>query len=304
MARILVTGSRGTLGKLLVGELTRRGHEVWGVDLQHAAGDRYFRADVGNFRELEKVFEWSYDYVYHMAAEFGRNNGEDHYETLWRTNAIGTRHILEWQRRRGFKLIFASSSEIYGETDLPFLTEDAPDIFPLRQPNDYAITKWVNELQIQNAAARWGTESVRVRLFNAYGPGELYHAYRSVVCLFCYNALRGRAWQVFENYHRVFMYVDDLIPTLANVADRFRAGVVVNIGGREYRSVRALSDLVLKATGADPALAQYVAEDKHNVRNKAPTIALAESWLGHDPKVPLEEGIPRTLEWMRREYGF
>ena len=115
MGKILVTGSKGTLGRSLVRELRQRGHEVWGCDLQHQADQQYYRADVAKYRQLERVFEQSYDYVYHLAAEFGRINGEEYYETLWQTNVIGTRNVLELQRVHGFKLIFASSSEIYGD---------------------------------------------------------------------------------------------------------------------------------------------------------------------------------------------
>ena len=212
MARVLVTGSRGTLGQPLAAELTRRGHEVWRLDLMHSGEERYFRADVSDFRQMERVFSQPFDYVYHLAAEFGRLNGEEYYEQLWRTNVIGTRNVLEWQRRAGFKLVFASSSEIYGETHEDRLDEELPLRRQLMQPNDYAMTKWVNELQIMNFAARFDLPVVRLRLFNAYGPGEYYHPYRSVVCLFCYRALRGLTYQVFEGYHRVFMYVDDLHP--------------------------------------------------------------------------------------------
>ena len=126
VAKILVTGSRGTLGRPLTVELQRRGHEVWGLDLFHAGAERFFRADVGEFRQLEKVFAEEFDFVYHLAAEFGRLNGEEYYEQLWRTNVVGTRNILEWQRRAKFRLIFASSSEIYGESHQEWLDEELP----------------------------------------------------------------------------------------------------------------------------------------------------------------------------------
>lgn len=303
MARILVTGCRGTLGRPLSAELARRGHEVWGLDLMHDSGDRYFRADIRDFRQLERVFDRQFEFVFHLAAEFGRLNGEEYYEQLWQTNVIGTRNILEWQRRAGFKLVFASSSEIYGEIRQDVLDEDLPLRATLHQTNDYAISKWVNELQIMNFIARYGVPVVRLRFFNAYGPGEYYHPYRSVVCVFCYRALHGLPYQVYEGYHRVFMYVDDLIKTVATVAERFIPGRVYNIGGTEYRSVHELSDLILRLTGADPGIVEYLPEDRHNIVNKKPAIELAKKELGHDPRVLLEEGIPRTLEWMRQVYG-
>src|SRR6476659_6861138 len=103
MAKMLIAGVTGTLGRPLKLKLEEKGHDVWGVDLQHQPDQKYYRADVANYRQLERVFEQEYDFVYHLAAEFGRINGEEYYDTLWETNVIGTRNVLELQRRLGFK---------------------------------------------------------------------------------------------------------------------------------------------------------------------------------------------------------
>jgi dTDP-glucose 4,6-dehydratase len=306
MSTILVTGSLGTLGRPLVRELRARGHSVHGCDLRHDSDPQFTRADISEHRQLRRVMEAGpFDYVFHLAAEFGRHNGEEYFEQLWRSNVIGTRNVLELQRDLGYRVVFTSSSEVYGEAPDEWLDEGVMDRQMVVQQNDYAITKWVNEVQCLNFAARYQTPIMRVRLFNAYGPGEFYHNYRSVVCLFCYRALHGIPFDVYEGYHRVFQYVDDLIPSLANCADpeRFGPGGVVNIGGREYRSVEELAHLILAETGASESLITYWAEDRHNRVNKRPNIFLAEEWLGHDPTTTLEEGIPKTIAWMREVYG-
>jgi dTDP-glucose 4,6-dehydratase len=303
MARILVTGSEGTLGRPLVGELRRRGHDVWGCDLQHQADPQYIRANVAEYRQLERVFERPFDYVYHLAAEFGRINGEEYFETLWKTNVLGTRNVLELQRLKRFRLIFASSSEIYGDRHEETLTESIPLHRSIIQHNDYATTKWVNEIQIMNFERRFGTECMRLRFFNAYGPGEYYHAYRSVVCLFAYRALHDIPYQVYEGYHRVFMYIDDFLPTLASACEHFTAGEVYNIGGSEFRSVHELSDLILRYCGKTDKLVEYLPEDRHNVQNKRPDISKAMKTFGHNPKTTLEEGVPKTIDWMKHVYG-
>ncbi len=303
MSKILVTGSHGTLGKPLVRELRRRGHQVWGCDLQHQAEEEYIRADVSSYRQLERVFQQDYDYVYHLAAEFGRINGEEYYDTLWQTNVIGTRNILEWQRSKKFKLIFASSSEIYGDIHADILAEEIPLQGSVIQQNDYAVTKWVNEIQCMNFEKRFGSPIVRLRFFNAYGPGEYYHSYRSVVCLFCYRALHDLPYTVYQDYHRVFMYIDDFIPTLANVVDNFVPGEVYNIGGCEYRSVEELSRIILNYLNLTDSLVAYLPKDKHNVQNKRPDISKARKAFGHNPHITLEEGVVRTLEWMRSVYA-
>jgi dTDP-glucose 4,6-dehydratase len=86
-------------------------------------------------------------------------------------------------------MIFFGSAEVYGDYD-GVMREDVMDRVPIKQMNDYAISKWVNELQILNSAAMFGTESVRVRLFNVYGPGEHYTPYRGWIPKFIYKALR------------------------------------------------------------------------------------------------------------------
>lgn len=302
--RILITGHLGTLGRPLMVELRRRGHDVFGADLRHDPDPQTMRCDVGDYRQVARVIEWAEpEVVYHLAAEFGRLNGEEYYEQAWRTNVIGTRHVLEVQRLLGFRLVFASSSEVYGEGFGVALSEGLTDRHPLRHLNDYATTKWVNEVQVRNFEDRHGTEIMRLRFFNAYGPGEFYHDYRSVVCLFCYRALHGLPYQVFEGYHRVFMYMTDFIPTLANAAERFQAGAVYNIGGEEYRAVQDVSDLIIQHLGRGEDLVTYLPKDTHNVTNKRPDISGAARHLGHVNRVTLEEGIPATLEWMERVYA-
>jgi len=303
MSTILVTGSNGTLGRRLVTRLEAEGHEVWGLDISHGPEERHIRADVGSYRQLARVFDQDYDLVYHLAAEFGRQNGEDYYDALWQTNVIGTRNILEFQVKKGFRLIFTSSSEIYGDVRADWLDEDLPLRQTIIQHNDYALTKWVNEVQIMNFEKRYGVPIMRLRLFNAYGPGEYYHKYRSVVCLFVYHALHGLPYTVFQGYHRVFMYVDDLVPTMARAVTAFKPGQVYNVGGREYRSVEELSEIVLAATGARPSLVQFETLDAHNTVNKRPDISRAARDLGHDPKISLEQGVPLTVAWMREVYS-
>lgn len=306
MARILVIGSSGTIGRPLTAELTKGGHDVYTSDLRHSSSERHTRCEIANFRQVQFLLDRNFDYVYNLAAEFGRKNGEDYYEQLWQTNVIGMKNILRLQSSKRFRLIHFSSSEIYGEPRLPegaLLDEDLPNRMPLRQRNDYAISKWVNEQQIRNAIERDNVESLIVRLFNAYGPGEHYTPYRSVVCLFIYRALAGLPYDVYLNYKRVFMYVDDAVRTLANIPDRFKPGEVYNIGGEEYVEVKQVSDMILKYLGKDDKLVRYLTEDKHNVVSKRPDITKARKDLGHSLQIRLNEGIPRTIEWMKSIYG-
>ncbi len=263
----------------------------------------YARCDVGEFRQIERVFDHCgpFDYVYHCAAEFGRWNGEDFYEQLWRTNAVGTKNIIRLQERLRFRLIHFSSSEVYG--DWPeLMVETVMDEYEIKQMNDYAMTKWVNEMQIRNSATQYQTESVIVRLFNTYGPGEYYSPYRSVNCRFLFCALNGLPWTVFRGHSRTSTYLADTVSTLCNIAENFKPGEAYNIGGNKSHTIEELSDVILKVTGADPGLVQYRDSEILTTKDKRMDVSKAVRDLGHRDTYSLEEGVRLTAEWMRRVY--
>jgi len=313
--RILVTGGRGTLGRGLVQELQARGHSVFSIDIAHGVEEAgfslrtdethpsYARCDLGEYRQLERIFErfGPFQCVYHTAAEFGRWNGEDFYEQLWRTNVVGTKNVIRLQEKLKFRLVHFSSSEVYGDwPDL--MVERVMDEYEVRQLNDYAMTKWVNEMQVRNSATQHGTESVVVRIFNTYGPGEYYSPYRSVNCRFMYCALKKIPWMVYRGYGRTSTYLADSVRTLGNIVDNFKPAEVYNIGGDQYHTIEELSDLTLKVTEADAGLVVYRDAEILTTRNKRVDVSKAVRDLDHRTTVSLEEGMRRTVAWMREIY--
>jgi dTDP-glucose 4,6-dehydratase len=317
MAKILITGSKGVIGSWLVKMLASQGHKIFGIDLIHAPGEigwehemslgdfNYARCDVADFRQLERVFEkvGPFDFVYHTAAEFGRWNGEDYYEQLWRTNVIGTKNIIRLQEKLGFKLIHFSSSEVYGDYD-EIMKESVMDEIEIKQLNDYAMSKWVNEMQIRNSAIQYNTQTVIVRLFNTYGPGEWYHPYRSVNCKFCYHALKGLPIVVYRNHYRTSTYLEDTCRTLSNIINNFKPGEVYNIGGLEYHDIESLANIIWDYTGADRKLIHYKDSEILTTKSKKVDVSKAVKDLDHKLTVPLKEGIKKTIDWMREYYKF
>ena len=300
--KILVTGGRGTIGRPLVSRLEEDDHEVWVCDLVQDSSGRYLRCDVGEYRQIERVIERiKPEFVYHLAAEFGRRNGEDFYETMWRTNAIGTKNVLRLQERRGFRMVFASSSEIYGEYG-GLMSESVPDRVPIQQLNDYAISKWANELQVRNSAMRFGTETVCVRIFNTYGPGEFYSLYRSVACIFVYHAMHQIPYEVYVNHKRSSTYIDDTVAALRAAVDHFKPGETYNICGDECHSIKRLSDLVIKETGAPKSLARYRKVEAFNTLVKRGDNRNTKRDLKWEPQVQLGDGVRRTVDWQREIY--
>ena len=152
--RILVTGGSGFIGTNLCNELRSRGHEVLAVDLLHHEGEAdlysdsysdYVRGDVRNYRQMERIFDDNdkFDYVYHLAAEYGRWNGEGYYENLWETNVIGLKNMIRLQEKLGFRMISFSSAEVYGDYE-GIMSEDVMENVPIAQ------TYQMNDMQSPN----------------------------------------------------------------------------------------------------------------------------------------------------------
>jgi len=305
--KVLVTGGAGFIGTNLVNELRRRGHEVTSLDLYHTEKEYYVRADVSNYRQIRKCIDGGkYDFVYHLAAEYGRWNGEDYYENLWATNVIGTKHVLRLQEERRFRMIFFSSAEVYGDYE-GRMSESVMFENPIKdtyQMNDYAISKWAGELMCLNSAKMFGTETVRTRPVNCYGPHEEYTPYRGFIPKFIYHSLHKKPFVVYKGHKRIIDYVEDSCRTWANILDNFKPGEVYNVGGRPEweRDIKEYSDLILKAVGVDDSIVTYKNAEPHTTKVKHMDFTKAVKDLKHDPKVPPKEGIKRTVEWMRSYY--
>jgi dTDP-glucose 4,6-dehydratase len=312
--KVLITGVKGVVGSKLSEVLKKKGHDVFGVDLFHSEeryghglgkveNDNYFRCDISEYRQIRDVVEHvSPDIIFNCAAEFGRWNGEHFYEQVWKSNAIGLKNIIRLQEERRFKLVHCSSSEVYGDYQ-DVMYEDVLNEVPINQMNDYAISKKVNEMQIQNSRIQFGTETVTIRIFNTYGPGEWYHPFRSVNCLFTYNLLHGHPVTVYKGHTRTSTYIYDCVNTIANIIDNFKDGETYNISSKNRHSIEDLIQLILKETGADPSLVTY--DENHEIlttKHKIVDSVRARTDLNHQDTISLEDGVRETVNWMREYY--
>jgi dTDP-glucose 4,6-dehydratase len=313
--RILITGSKGVIGSKLFEVMNQRGHLVFGLDLYHTndiyghdlgskTGENYSRCDISEYRQIQAIIKhFKPELVYNCAAEFGRWNGEHFYEKIWKSNVIGTKNIIRLQEETGFKLVHCSSSEVYGDYN-GVMYEDVMNKIAIAQMNDYAMSKWVNEMQIMNSQSMYGTESVRVRFFNTYGPGEWYHPFRSVNCVFCYSLLHNQPIKVFKGHIRTSTYIDDAINTFANITDNFKKGEVYNITSDYQHSIEELVKIVQKYTCCNPNLISYLDDSEIlTTKVKLTNADKIKKYLGHKNSVSLDEGVKRTIKWMKNFYN-
>jgi dTDP-glucose 4,6-dehydratase len=214
--------------------------------------------------------------------------------------------MLRLQEKLKFRMIFFSSAEVYGDYN-GIMSEDVMANNPIKdtyQMNDYAITKWAGELMCMNSASMYGTETVRVRPVNCYGPGEHYTPYRGFIPKFIYSALHGKPYVAYKGHKRIIDYVEDTVRTFANIVDNFITGEVYNVAGKPEweRDIKEYSDLVLKAACRDDSMVTYEEAEPFTTNIKTINCSKAIRDLKHDPEVTPEEGIKRTVEWMKWYY--
>jgi dTDP-glucose 4,6-dehydratase len=322
--RVLITGSEGVLGSTLKKELRRRGHKVFGCDLVHSADQQVVRADICEHRQIARVFDdVQPEIVYHLAAEFGRKNGQDFYEQLWKANCIGTRNVIEecLHEFQGTKptLIFASSSEAYGMSE--FYAHDQPlqeemlDHFVPKFHNEYALSKYTNERQIHLAARNNGLNAIILRFFNVYGPPERYTPYRSVVCQLIHKMLVGDPITVNKGGYRSHLWIGDWCSTVAGILDRlhflkpvkdgqYEHTPTFNIGSDKYESILELYDRLRKLIVPCYSKVEFIESEIGNSATKRPDNFSAKAWFDHNPKMDLDEGLALTVAAMKEDYGF
>tara|TARA_B100000989_G_scaffold277778_1_gene239005 strand:+ start:113 stop:1066 length:954 start_codon:yes stop_codon:yes gene_type:complete len=303
MINILITGGLGSIGYVLYKTLQKKEKlNIYLLDNSHSNERNYYRCDISHFNQLSKLFDnIKFDTVFHFAGEFGRWNGEDYYENMWKTNVIGTKHLLRLQEKYDFKLIFASSSEIYGDYN-DLMIEDVVTSKFIRPMNDYATSKLVNEIQIMNSEDMFNTKTTRIRIFNTYGPGEYFNDYRSVICKFVYSALHKKKYKVFLKHNRTSTFIKDMIDGIICAFDNFTPGEVFNLSGEDYHDIKYISDMILGKLKLSDDFVDYIDSEDFTTKDKKTSNQKAKDVLNFKPLVNLDEGIDKTINWMKDVY--
>ncbi|WP_457755434.1 GDP-mannose 4,6-dehydratase [Thermovibrio ammonificans] len=317
MRSVLLTGAAGFIGYRTAKLLLEKGYKVIGVDnlnnyydpklkeyrlnlLKENRNFKFYRLDIENFEALKVVFEEnSFEGVINLAARAGVRYSIENpfvYET---TNSLGTLNLLELMKEFGLKkFVLASTSSLYAGQPMPF-KEDLPVNTPI---SPYAASKKAAEVMSYTYHYLYGFDVTVVRYFTVYGP-----AGRPDMSIFRFIKWidEGRPVEVYGDgtQSRDFTYVDDIAEGTIRAYETETGYEIINLGGNRPHQLKEVIRLIEEYLGKK---AEIIYKPFHKADLKATwaDITKAREILGWEPKVPLEEGLRRTVEWHKENRDF
>jgi len=298
----LVTGAAGFLGSHLANHLAWEGHQVRGLDDLSTGDPRSLAADVlftrGDVNDRPRLWTLlqDVDCVYHLAARVSVPESIIYPREYTAVNVGGTVGLMEAMRDVGVRrVVFISSGAVYGDQQEQPLRETA-NPFP---HSPYAVSKLSAEYYVRTIGDLWGIETVSLRVFNAYGPGQhLPPSHPPVIMNLLRQATRNGTVVVYgDGYQtRDYVYVDDVVTAM--IAASTAPGLdnlVINVGSGKETNIRELVQLVMELTSSQAEVIYNPRSDPGVSRMRA-DLTLAREKLGYQPSIALEDGLRLTLE--------
>ena len=300
--RFLITGAAGFLGAPLANALVKENHSVIGLD-DLSTGDPKQLVDTvhlerGDINDRPKL--WSLlqgvDCVYHLAARVIVPESVLYPREYNTVNVGGTVTLMEAMRDVGVRrVIFISSGSIYGNQKIQPLRES-------NRPNPrspYAVSKLSAEFYIRTIGALWGIETVCLRVFNAYGPGQRLPLTNAPVIPYCLRQALDNGTIVIHGHGeqtRDYVYVDDVVKAMisaSSVPDINR--LIINVGSGHETSINELVKKVMDITGAKPEIVSNQSHDSGPSRMRA-DLTIAKKMFNYTPIFNLEQGLLKTID--------
>lgn len=298
----LITGAAGFLGSALANRLAREGNPVRGLD-NLSTGDpsilspeiQFTRGDVNDRPRLWTLLQ-DVDCVYHLAARVLVPESILYPREYNHVNVGGTVTLMEAMRDVGVRrVVLISSGAVYGEQSEQPVKESATP----NPQSPYAVSKLAAEAYVRTIGRLWGIETVCLRVFNTYGPGQhIPPTHAPVIPNFLRQAARDGTLVVHGdgNQTRDFVYLDDVVNAMVTAAAASDVDQsIINIGSGIETSIRELVQLVLDVTGMEPEVMFNQRVDRGPDRLRA-DISLAKEKLDYQPVTSLEAGLQLTLQ--------
>jgi UDP-glucose 4-epimerase len=295
--RVLITGGAGFVGRHLADAL-RVDNDVRVLD-DGSAGDpdalpddvSYVPGDVRDEATVAEATE-DVDLVFHEAAVVSVARSVDAPGESHAVNLTGTVNVLEAARRRDARVVFASSAAVYGQPARVPIAEDDPT-GPL---SPYGLQKLSADRYVRLYADLYGLETVALRYFNIYGPGQTGGDYAGVITVFLDNVRAGEPLVVHGDgtQTRDFVHVSDVVQANLRAATTDAVGEAYNVGTGRSVSIRELAETVRDAAETDVPIEHGPAREGDVPASRA-DISKARERLGYEPRVDLADGLAGLL---------
>lgn len=313
--KILVTGGAGFLGSNLCGRLLKEGNEVYCLDnlltgkrenIKSFLANPSFKFENLDVADVEKLKDINFDRIYHLASPASPNkNAPKSYLSLpfetMKVNSFGTWFLAQFAKEQGAKFLFASTSEIYGDPlEHPQKEEYRGNVSTIGLRSVYDESKRFGETVVAAFVRYKDLDGRIIRIFNTYGP-KMDRDGR-VVIEFVMAALSGEPLPIFGRgtQTRSFCFVDDLIDGIIKAMESENTkGEVFNLGNPDEFTILELAEMVKRITGSSSEIkfAEELPED--DPLRRKPDIEKARRVLGWEPKVGLEEGLNKLVEYLK-----
>jgi UDP-glucuronate decarboxylase len=306
--RVLVTGGAGFIGSHLCRRLLKDGHEVLCVDNLFTAA----KANIEELLDPERSFEFirhditepllvEVDWIFNLACPASPIHYQFNPVKTVKTSVLGAIHMLGLAKRVKARILHTSTSEVYGDPSVHPQPESYwGHVNPIGPRSCYDEGKRVAETLMFDYHRQNGVDVRVVRIFNTYGPRMAPNDGR-VVSNFVLQALRGEDITVYGDgsQTRSFQYVDDLVEGMLRMMSQDGFVGPVNLGNPEEFTIRQLAEQVIALTGSASRIVERPLP-QDDPRQRRPDIRVARERLGWEPRIPLAQGLPPTIEWFRR----
>lgn len=304
--RVLITGGAGAIGNNLAKTLAALGDDVTVLD-DLSSGHasllsplvRFIKGSVCVDADLEKAFESRPQEVFHLAALFANQNSVDNPRDDIAVNGLGTIKVLEFSTRHAVrKFLYASSSCVYGTSE--YMEEDNDIVGCADTP--YAITKFLGEKYCRFWSAHHGLNTVIVRLFNSYGPGEFAGRYRNVIPNFFALAMNGKPLTITGTGDEIrdFNYVGDTVDGMIGaMSNRTDSGNVYNLASGVGTRIIDLATMINDISGNCAGVDFLPRRDWDSIIRRIGRINKAARDIGYCPATKLADGLQLTHHWIK-----
>jgi nucleoside-diphosphate-sugar epimerase len=286
MKKALVLGSEGNIGVPLVRHLRARGVDVLEADIRPAWRDRYVMADINHPVDLLPAFDWQPDVVFLLSAMVSRVTCEQASGLAVATNLGGVNNVLQLAKRAGARVVFFSTSEVYGPGCDP-MDERISDPRP---NNRYGLSKLLGEQLVEYEVRTHGLKAAVLRPFMVYDENEDLGDHRSAMIRFTSDLALGRPIQVHQGSARSWLHISDAVKAI-EAAAALDAYSVINMGHPDVFPIADMAEMIRATLGASPDLVRVNELPARMTLVKRPSLQRMRDLLGVEPAMSLAEGV-------------